>query len=291
MTGIEANFAKRNFSVSLKGKVAIITGSRVKIGFQSCLKLLRAGCEVVATTRFPNSAVASYRAERDFDVWKDNLHVYGLDLRDVTGIEAFTRFLKMRYGERGVDILVNNACQTIRRPGGYYSPMMGKEQEIWKDSDDVHRGLLKGCLEFERVRRRLVLEHSAQGGDKNGGVGLLDSCSDPIPLLEDKVNDSTCADGAEKNHRVTSEALTVSNAQLASERSPTVTPFETTGLSHSAAMSQMIVLPEDVGVPDSVLPRGATDVNGQQLDLRRTNSWLLKMDEVSTPEVRKEHYL
>lgn len=31
--------------------------------------------------------------------------------------------------------------------------------------------------------------------------------------------------------------------------------------------------------------RGLTDINGQQLDLRTTNSWLLKMDQVSTPEI------
>ena len=64
-----------------------------------------------------------------------------------------------------------------------------------------------------------------------------------------------------------------------------IAPFETTGLSHSAAMSQMIILPEDVGVNDDILPPGISDVNGQQLDLRKQNSWLLKMEEVSTPEL------
>ena len=63
------------------------------------------------------------------------------------------------------------------------------------------------------------------------------------------------------------------------------TPFETTGMSHSAASSQMILCPEDVGISDDVLPKGLSDINNQQLDLRKTNSWLLKMDQISTPEV------
>jgi NAD(P)-dependent dehydrogenase (short-subunit alcohol dehydrogenase family) len=62
-------------------------------------------------------------------------------------------------------------------------------------------------------------------------------------------------------------------------------PFEKTGVSHSAAMSQVVLVPEDVGVSEDVLPRGAVDINGQQLDLRPVNSWVLKMDQVSTPEV------
>jgi NAD(P)-dependent dehydrogenase (short-subunit alcohol dehydrogenase family) len=63
------------------------------------------------------------------------------------------------------------------------------------------------------------------------------------------------------------------------------TPFESEGISHSAAMSQMVLLAEDAGVSDEVLPPGITDINGHQLDLRTTNSWVLKMEEVSTPEI------
>ena len=65
---------------------------------------------------------------------------------------------------------------------------------------------------------------------------------------------------------------------------PSVTPFGSTGLSHSTAMSQMVILPDDVGVSSSILPPGLSDINGHQLDLRKTNSWLLKMDEIPEPE-------
>jgi NAD(P)-dependent dehydrogenase (short-subunit alcohol dehydrogenase family) len=61
--------------------------------------------------------------------------------------------------------------------------------------------------------------------------------------------------------------------------------FDTTGVSHSAAMSQIVLLPEDAGTSEDAFPPGAFDINGQQLDLRSVNSWVLKMDQVSTPEV------
>ena len=49
----EFNYEKRFQTADLSGTVALITGSRVKIGYQATLMLLRAGATVVATTRFP----------------------------------------------------------------------------------------------------------------------------------------------------------------------------------------------------------------------------------------------
>lgn len=115
------NWNKRFQTCSLKGRIAVVTGARVKIGFQVCLKLLRAGCTVVATTRFPNAAAAAYRKEDDFEQWKDQLVLFGLDLRDVVGLEAFVGFLRQHKFAAGVDILINNACQTVRRPVAYVS--------------------------------------------------------------------------------------------------------------------------------------------------------------------------
>jgi len=121
------NYTKRHENRNLSGYTAVVTGSRVKIGYQTCLKLLRAGCYVIATTRFPNSAVDAYRKEKDFNDWKDQLDIYGLDLRDVTGLELFCRYLQHKLQDSGgLDILINNACQTIRRPTAYYTPLKHK---------------------------------------------------------------------------------------------------------------------------------------------------------------------
>ena len=274
------NYEKRHQSADMSQCVAIVTGSRVKIGLQVCLKLLRAGATVVATTRFPNNAVAAYRREKDFGVWKDRLHVYGLDFRDVTGLEAFTRYLKVAYGERGIDVLINNACQTVRRPGGYYMPLVEKEGELWTEGDEAHRDVLKGCVDFERIRRRLVAEHSNPENDSDGVRLLPDSTKAGTPLLDngrnesgDESNDMDVDDKKEPSQDIVSKQTSSAKNDI---------PFETTGVSHSAAMSQMAIIPEDVGVDEKIMPSGLSDINGHQLDLRTTNSWLLKMDQVST---------
>ncbi|KAL3778211.1 hypothetical protein ACHAW5_009613 [Stephanodiscus triporus] len=274
------NYAKRHQSADMSGRVAVVTGSRVKIGYHVCLKLLRAGATVVATTRFPNNAVAAYRREKDFDAWRGRLNVYGLDLRDVTGLEAFTRYLRVTYGDRGIDVVINNACQTVRRPGGYYAPLVLREGELWTGGDEAHRDVLRGCVDFERIRRRLVASQSdhevcaiADGGSS--------SIAGPVVrrglLL-----------GGDSSTKATDERLAPECDDIIARQNPTIkeyVPFESTGISHSVAMSQMEIVPEDVGVDEKVMPRGLSDINGQQLDLRTQNSWLLKMDEVSTPEI------
>lgn len=255
------NWDKRLQTCDLSGKVAVVTGSRVKIGFQVTLKLLRAGCTVVATTRFPNAAVEAYRKESDFEDFQDRLLVYGLDLRDVPGLEAFVRYLKQRFDKVGVDILINNACQTVRRPAGYYRPMIERERSIWATADDKHRTVLADCLAFERIRRQVVLDQQ-----QNSTTHVL-----PAPTAT--------------NGETSSVEGSASTAVVAGKPEAATTQFETNGISHSAAMSQMIILPEDSGVDSDILPPGVSDINGQQLDLRKTNSWLLKMEEVSTPEL------
>lgn len=265
------NYEKRNQSADLSGTVAVVTGSRVKIGFQVCLKLLRAGATVVATTRFPNNAVQAYRNENDFNVWKERLHVYGLDLRDVTGLEAFTRFLKVTYSN-GIDMLINNACQTVRRPARYYLPLVERESELWSNGDESHRNILKGCTQFERIRRRIVNSEQSENQAK-----LLPAASSGLSL-------KSCPDEKEA---AAQELVTKAKPPSSSSE----VPFDTTGISHSAAMSQMAIIPEDVGIDEKVMPSGLSDINGHQIDLRSTNSWLLKMDEVSTPEVMECMYV
>jgi len=112
----------------MTGLVAVVTGGRIKIGYQTCLKLLRCGATVVAVTRFPQNAARKYLAEADSSNWAHRLHLYGLDLRHMPSVEAFLKHCVRHYPR--IDILINNAAQTVRRPAAYYLSLVEKEMTV-----------------------------------------------------------------------------------------------------------------------------------------------------------------
>lgn len=120
------NFLKRHQTVNLHGRRALLTGGRKKIGFEIGLKLLRAGAEVVVTTRFPNNAWLAYRKQKDAPAWQDRLHIFGLDLRNIRAIEHFTDRLYEEFD--ALDFIINNAAQTIRRPLAFYQHLLNREE-------------------------------------------------------------------------------------------------------------------------------------------------------------------
>ena len=121
----ELNFAKRNQTANLHGLFALVTGARVKIGYAVTLRFLRAGAAVIATTRFARDAARRYAKEADFCEWCDRLQVYELDLRYIAGVERFAEHVVCCYPR--LDIIVNNAAQTIRRPPAFYQHLMDFE--------------------------------------------------------------------------------------------------------------------------------------------------------------------
>jgi NAD(P)-dependent dehydrogenase (short-subunit alcohol dehydrogenase family) len=122
----DLNFRKRAELADLRGRVALLTGGRVKIGYQAGLKLLRCGAHLVVTTRFPRDAAKRYAQAPDFGDWGDRLEVYGLDLRHTPSVEAFCR--EMLVTRSRLDFIVNNACQTVRRPPEFYAHMLEEEK-------------------------------------------------------------------------------------------------------------------------------------------------------------------
>jgi NAD(P)-dependent dehydrogenase (short-subunit alcohol dehydrogenase family) len=121
----ELNFFKRTESADLRGRVALLTGGRVKIGYQAGIKLLRAGAHVIVCTRFPRDSAMRYAAESDFKDWGHRLEIFGLDLRHTPSVEAFCRHLLTTHTR--LDFIINNACQTVRRPPDFYAHMMERE--------------------------------------------------------------------------------------------------------------------------------------------------------------------
>jgi NAD(P)-dependent dehydrogenase (short-subunit alcohol dehydrogenase family) len=165
----DLNFAKRSQTADLTGRVALITGARVKIGYQAAIMLLRAGAHVIVTTRFPRDAAARYAREADFGDFHERLEVHGLDLRHTPSVEVFARHIGQRH--RRLDFVINNACQTVRRPAGFYRHLLEAEQEPYGALSEPVRGLLHahaalrgGAPELLALRsgvRAVGLENSA----------------------------------------------------------------------------------------------------------------------------------
>ena len=124
----EFNFRKRTETADLRGRVALLTGGRVKIGYQAGIKLLRCGARLIVTTRFPRDSAKRYAAEPDYTDWADRLEIHGLDLRHTPSVEAFCRHLLGSLDR--LDFIINNACQTVRRPPAFYAHMMEEEEAL-----------------------------------------------------------------------------------------------------------------------------------------------------------------
>jgi NAD(P)-dependent dehydrogenase (short-subunit alcohol dehydrogenase family) len=104
----------------------------VKIGFHVTLKLLRDGAEVLVTTRFPRDAARRFAAVPDCADWLERLHVHGVDLLDLAGVAALLESVHRRFEH--LDILVNNAAQTIRRPVAYHREVRSAENDPLTDA-------------------------------------------------------------------------------------------------------------------------------------------------------------
>jgi NAD(P)-dependent dehydrogenase (short-subunit alcohol dehydrogenase family) len=154
----EFNFRKRTELADLTGRVALLTGGRVKIGYQAGIKLLRCGAELIVTTRFPRDSAVRYSTEPDFAEWGHRLHIYGLDLRHTPSVEAFCAEINAKFDR--LDFIINNACQTVRRPPEFYSHMMDRELGALHDLAPEVRKVLGA---YEGLRGYSLLPEAAGG--------------------------------------------------------------------------------------------------------------------------------
>ncbi len=226
------NYKKRFQTAPLNGKVALITGARLKIGYQAALMMLRAGARVIATTRFPVDSAMRFSREEDFSKWGSRLHIYGLDLRHISSVEIFCAYIEQKYDR--LDILVNNAAQTVRRSPGFYAHMLPNE----------------------------MLPFNGLSGSVRLTLGHFEECKRRVLSF------------AKTNSR-TEESLPISwNGRV-----PGI------GLSASAQLSQIPYSYDEKPEKEEVFPAGKLDADLQQVDLRRTNSWRLKIGEIATSEM------
>lgn len=226
------NYQKRFQTVDLSGKTALITGSRLKIGYQATLMLLRAGAKVIATTRFPMDSALRFAKETDFSAWKDRLQIFGLDLRHTPSVEIFCNYILTK--EPRLDFILNNAAQTVRRPPGFYAHLMAEEM--------------------------IPIEERS-----NSIKSLLSSYEDCLKLLP-----------------------SYSSLDLSQEKAlPVAWTGRVVGIGlHSSAKLSQIPYTHDHSLSvEEVFPEGKLDADLQQVDLRKTNSWRLKLGEIPTAEM------
>ena len=184
----EFNFFKRTELTDLSGRVALLTGGRVKIGYQAGLKLLRAGAQLIVTTRFARDSATRYANEPDFADWAHRLEIFGLDLRHTPSVEAFCRELSTKYSR--LDFIINNACQTVRRPPEFYAHMMEAETVALRDTPGHVRKLL-GSYEGLRSHDLLPEASAMQVAIKRGlpeVAGLTHAAElSQVPLLAEEL--------------------------------------------------------------------------------------------------------
>lgn len=177
----EFNFRKRGELADLRGRVALVTGGRVKIGYQAVIKLLRSGAHVIVTTRFPRDSAQRFAREQDFEEWKDRLEIFGLDLRHTPSVEAFCHHLLET--RTRLDFIVNNACQTVRRPPDFYRHMMEGENSALASMPEHVRKLVGS---YEGLRGYNMLPEAPHKGVPYTGLTHAPQLSQ-VPLLPEEL--------------------------------------------------------------------------------------------------------
>ncbi|MFI2369304.1 SDR family oxidoreductase [Streptomyces sp. NPDC018833] len=124
----EDNTARRSLSTDLHGRRVLLTGGRVKIGFQLALMMLRDGAELLVTSRFPDDTLRRFRAVPGSGEWLDRVTVVAVDLRDPRQVLGLCE--RLRAAGEPLDVLVNNAAQTIRRPPEAYALLAAGESGV-----------------------------------------------------------------------------------------------------------------------------------------------------------------
>jgi NAD(P)-dependent dehydrogenase (short-subunit alcohol dehydrogenase family) len=186
----DLNYAKREQTADLEGHYALVTGARVKIGFQASLKLLRAGAHVIVTTRFPVDAADRYSKEADYAAFRGRLHIHGLDLRHTPSVELFTQFLLERLPR--LDYILNNACQTVRRPAGFFRHLLDKESEPLSGLPEISRGPL---ADHEELCRRIAGSRSSREGALIAATATAEGLLHSAALSQRRYLDEDFLDG------------------------------------------------------------------------------------------------
>ncbi|KAJ1565428.1 hypothetical protein HK096_002833, partial [Nowakowskiella sp. JEL0078] len=269
------NFAKRFSFADLKGRVCLVTGSRVKIGYCIALKLLRFGAIVIATTRFPHDAATRYSKEPDFESFKGRLNIYGIDFRDIPMVHHLCAHIKHNFGR--LDVIINNAAQTVRKPPKFYEHLI--EAELQPITPEL-RAIANVVDVYRSNEGRYIFDNTFT---TTSSLTALDE-PDSLRRIADapKFTGTTPAMSANNN-------LTSIPGSPIYPANPTSNKTITTS---SATLSQIKILETDISEESNThFPPGLYDRDDQQIDLRKENSWTMEVGHISTMEMIECHII
>jgi NAD(P)-dependent dehydrogenase (short-subunit alcohol dehydrogenase family) len=156
-----------------------------------------------------------------------------------------------------LDILINNAAQTVRRPPGFYAHLMENE--------------MRSVRELPLAVQRLLCEYEET---KNQLIDVDDNCH-PEAKPKDLSHDPMTRFFADALNDKKKQAIQITwNA-----KTPGI------GIRASAQLSQIPYAYDHALVAEKIFPSGKLDADLQQVDLRETNSWRLRLGEIETSEL------
>jgi NAD(P)-dependent dehydrogenase (short-subunit alcohol dehydrogenase family) len=169
-------------------------------------------------------------------------------------VEIFAQFL-LQHLDR-LDIIIHNAAQTVRRPPGFYAHLMKDELTQLSDLSVAHQHLLKNYEDCKTSLAQFNLQRKTQ------------------EALQHSENDQSI-----KLDALVTPATTINPLGSSSGIAPGI------GITSSAQLSQIPYSIEGSYNTDKIFPKNKLDADLQQVDLRETNSWRYKIDDVPTPEL------
>ncbi|MFA4928022.1 MAG: SDR family NAD(P)-dependent oxidoreductase [Patulibacter sp.] len=268
----ELNHARRDARTDLAGRRALLTGGRAKIGMYIALRLLRDGAHLTITTRFPNDAARRFSAMPDSADWIDRLRIVGIDLRDPAQVIALADSVA---AAGPLDILVNNAAQTVRRSPQAYALLADAEAAPFEALPG------RGTPEFVVLGRPDAGSGAVAGGGSLGGDGAS--------VGGMSVGAGTSLPAAALDHPANADRSTLGTQGMSN--------VDRSALAHAAAVVpgghwaptphalSALALQANSASPDRVAMGTAIDAGGLVPDLHHTNSWVQTVDEVDATEL------
>ena len=157
----------------------------------------------------PSIGIRRSRISRTF---RERLQIHGLDLRHTPSVELFSQFLLERLPR--LDYILNNACQTVRRPAGFFQHLLERESrplnalpDSWQAASRAPRGIApapratpqepkarwsrralrrhgEGLLHSAALSQRRYLDEDYQGGEALFPADRYDEDLQQIDLRE-----------------------------------------------------------------------------------------------------------